>query len=85
MTKALILSIAAGTMLLSVTPAAAQQPRPRAATGNTATTSQSAEAPSPNRRICVYQESTGSRLRHKVCQTAQQWERDGGIPAEADQ
>ena len=34
-----------------------------------------------DRQICVRLKLTGSRVPARVCQTAAQWEREGGIPA----
>ena len=32
------------------------------------------------RRICVLSETTGSRLKQRICLTAAEWQREGGIP-----
>ena len=36
------------------------------------------------RRICVNAEMTGSRLTNRICRTAAEWERMGGLPTDED-
>lgn len=41
----------------------------------------SASAGDPNRRICVSEAITGSRMARRVCRTAREWEeQEGGLP-----
>lgn len=80
MTHRAVFSIAAGALIALSGPALAQSQAPLS-NSSIESTGSSASADS-NRRICVRQETTGSRLRTRVCRTRDQWEREGGIPQE---
>ena len=81
MTHRACFSIAAGALLALAGPALAQSQSP---TSNSMKSGSAAQAGSANgsERICVRQETTGSRLRTRVCRTRDQWAREGGIPTE---
>ena len=76
-----LVSLAAGALVLAAGPALArtQANLSNSTDGVAAQRGASADA---NRRICVLQETTGSRLQKRVCRTRAQWERDGGLPVE---
>ena len=78
MTHRAIFSIAAGALLMLAGPALAQS---QGNSSNTMAAPADAGADA-DRRICVRQETTGSRLRTRVCRTRAQWEREGGVPTE---
>ncbi len=80
MTHRAAFSIAAGALIALSGPALAQSQAPLS-NSSVESTGSSVSADS-NRRICVRQETTGSRLRTRVCRTRDQWEREGGIPQE---
>jgi hypothetical protein len=74
----MLISIAAPLLLLAALPASAQettQPRTR---DNSASDQQQQNA-NPDRRICVDVELTGSRMNHRICRTAREWEERGGL------
>jgi hypothetical protein len=81
MTHRAYLSITSAALVALAGPGFAQSQAP---TSNSLQASQSAqaEAANGNQRICVRQETTGSRLRTRVCRTRDQWSREGGIPTE---
>ena len=80
MTHRAIFSIAAGALLTLAGPAFAQS-QGNLSTPMAAPAEAGADADA-DRRICVRQETTGSRLRTRVCRTRAQWEREGGVPTE---
>jgi len=45
-----------------------------------AATSQAKPEARKDRPICVYVELTGTRVPRRVCRTALEWQRDGGVP-----
>jgi hypothetical protein len=83
MIRSLITAAAAAGMLASLAaPALAQAPRTRTGSSDAAAPAQPSQTDSRERRICVYQEMTGSRLPRKVCQSRAEWEREGGVPSD---
>jgi Ni/Co efflux regulator RcnB len=74
-----LITIAAATVALAAGLAPAQAaPATAGRTGaNVQGQNQSAD---PSRRICVSAEVTGTRMTRRVCRTAAEWERAGGIP-----
>ena len=55
-----------------------------AVSGNAASQQQAAparsNANSSERQICVRMELTGTRVARRICRTAAEWERSGGVP-----
>ena len=82
MTHRAFISMTAGALLALAGPAVAQSQAPTSNSFETNGGSRSADAGSGSQRICVLQETTGSRLRTRVCRTRDQWAREGGIPTE---
>jgi len=77
MRKAILLSAAGAIVLGLAAPAAANQTSPRANQPD----SNAATAGDPNRRICVREAITGSRMERRVCRTAREWiEQEGALP-----
>lgn len=74
-----LISIAAASIALAGSLAPAQAAPPASRTGaNVQGQNQSADQ---NRRICADVELTGTRMTRRVCRTAAEWERTGGLPA----
>ena len=79
MRKATLLSVAGVIAFGLAVPVMAQQghsqaksPRPENSAAN---------AGDPNRRICVNEALTGSRMARRVCRTAREWQQEeGGLP-----
>jgi hypothetical protein len=72
------ITIAAATVALAGSLAPAQAaPTTGRAGANVQGQNQSADA---NRKICATVELTGSRMVRRLCRTAAEWERAGGIP-----
>ena len=82
MTHRAFLSLTAGALLALAGPAVAQSTAPTSNSFEASSEAQTADSASGNQRICVRQETTGSRLRTRVCRTRDQWAREGGIPTE---
>ena len=80
MTHRAYFSIAAGALLALGGPAVAQSQAPTS--NSTQPAAQAGNSANGSDRICVRQETTGSRLRTRVCRTRDQWAREGGIPTE---
>ncbi len=83
MTHRPILSIASGALMLAIAlPASAQQaPRQNVPAGASASV-EGSEPDARNRRICVKQQTVGTRLTRKICRAQWQWEQEGGIPTD---
>ena len=80
--KRLIQSIAAAGLIAAFSaPTLAQGPTQNSASPE-ASAPQAGRSASRERRICVYQEMTGSRLPRKICQTQREWDREGGVPTD---
>jgi hypothetical protein len=76
MRKAILLSAAGAILVGLAAPAAANQSSPRANQPDS-----NATAGDPNRRICVREAITGSRMQRQVCRTAREWvEQEGALP-----
>lgn len=72
------ITIAAASVALAASLAPAQAAPTAGRTGaNVQGQNQSADS---SRRICVSAEITGTRMTRRVCRTAAEWERAGGIP-----
>jgi hypothetical protein len=56
------------------------QAAPAAARTGAAVQGQNQSAASAERRICVTADMTGTRVPRRICRTAAEWRRDGGIP-----
>ena len=80
MTHRAAFSIAAGALIALTGPALAQSQAPLS--NSSAESNARGDSAASSRRICVRQETTGSRLRSRVCRTRDQWEREGGLPQE---
>ena len=66
-----------GAALLATSPAAAQD----ATGGNSQDESTGTELRrDPDRRICVREQLTGSRLRQTICKTQREWDAEAGGP-----
>jgi hypothetical protein len=80
MRKLLVTSLAAGLMAISL-PAAASSTGAGNTRSDTATSDQ-ARADSPDRRICVREALSDSRMRRQVCHTAREWQQlQGDVPS----
>lgn len=76
-TRFITVAAASVALLGSLAPAqAAPAPASRAG-ANVQGQNQSAEQP---RRICATMEFTGTRVTRRVCRTAAEWDRVGGVP-----
>ncbi len=80
MTHRAFLSITAGALLTLAGPAFAQSQAPLS--NSSAEAEQTHARARANQRICVLQETTGTRLQRRVCRTREQWNREGGVPTE---
>lgn len=77
------LSVATAVLLVALAnPATAQTPRSRTNSPDASVPARAGHPDSPDRRICVIQHATGSRLPQKICQSRRDWELDGGVPTE---
>jgi hypothetical protein len=76
--RKMLISIAAPALLVAAVPASAQDAAQAPARDNSASEQQPQNA-SPDRRICVDVELTGSRMNHRICRTAREWEERGGL------
>ena len=82
MTNPILFAIA-GVMLAATAPVQAgtpDSPGGTASAGSVATTAK--PIPGPNTKYCVVEESTGSRIPHKVCLTRERWLARGFDPTE---
>jgi hypothetical protein len=82
MTYRAYLSITAGALIAFAGPATAQSQGAASNSFETNSANQAGEVANGSQRICVRQETTGSRLRTRVCRTRDQWVREGGVPTE---
>lgn len=70
------IAVASVTLAGSIAPAQAAPNRDRA---GAAVHGQNQRA-SSERQICARLQTTGSRLKQRICLSAAEWEREGGIP-----
>ncbi len=71
----------AGTVFAATLLAAGAAAPVQAAPGDKATTAAQAKPEArKGREICVNVDISGSRVARRVCRTAQEWQREGGIP-----
>ena len=82
MTHRAFVTLTAGALIALAGPAFAQTQAPSSNSIEDSSSVRAGESAASSRRICVYQETTGSRLPKRVCRTRQQWEREGGVPQE---
>jgi hypothetical protein len=73
----LTMAVASIALAGSLAPA---QAAPAAARAGAAVQGQNQSAASSERRICVSADITGSRIMRRICRTAAEWQRAGGIP-----
>jgi hypothetical protein len=81
MTHRALISFTASALIALGGPALAQSQASPSNSSEDRAAARSGES-AASRRICVLQETTGSRLQKRVCRTRQQWEREGGLPNE---
>lgn len=63
----------------AVSPAMAANPDPDAAAPSPAAAKAQDQQPKKARQYCVESEITGSRIRHMVCKTRDQWIKEEGV------
>ncbi|HEX8364168.1 MAG TPA: hypothetical protein VF603_02670 [Allosphingosinicella sp.] len=73
----LTMAVASIALAGSLAPA---QAAPAAARTGAAVRGQNQSPASSERRICVSADLTGSRIMRRICRTAAEWQRAGGIP-----
>lgn len=77
MRRAILLSAVGAIVLGLAAPSVANQSAPRSNQPDNG----GATAGDPDRRICVREAITGSRLQRRVCRTAREWvEQEGTLP-----
>ena len=78
--RMLLIASAAGALLATAFPAAAEQSSaPRARTDGA---SQQANEDNPERRICVAVELAGTRMVRRICRTQREWDARGGLESD---
>ena len=79
MTHRALVTLTAGALIALAGPAFAQSQAPSSNSIEDSASARSADSAASNRRICVNQETTGSRIPKRVCRTRAQWEQEGGL------
>ena len=69
----IIIPALAIALCASVAPAAASETAAAAATQNAAPRARADASQDPNRRICVNEQMSSSRIPRRVCRTAREW------------
>ena len=73
--RKMLISGAAALLCAAALPAAAAPASNQDANQNGAQPSRSDQARGPNRRVCIRQEMSNSRIARPVCRTQQEWDR----------
>lgn len=68
---------AAGALLTLSVPAAAKDVESRPAQANESASAQTGTAAKADKKYCITDNFTGSRMAKKVCRTAEEWSRQG--------
>jgi len=70
-----LIAIAAPALLMTAIPAAAEtQQQPRARDNSAQQQQRSRDSADPDRRICVTERLSGSRMPRRVCRTPSEWQ-----------